>query len=813
MQAQASGAPVRVAVVIAALTAVVLLLLLGAARPASAADAAASDADAKPAPGKPFLGAFLEWDEDDAAGFAERLQAEPALFGHDVSLPLKEQEMGYLREYLSQSAAAGAHALLAVKPTIALDRVDAAAATEFVGQLEKAAQAFKGKLLISFAPDMNSNWTPWGQQPGTYVSAYRAVAQAFKVKSNAAMVWQPFQGRGYPFAEDPAASAKSLGSLDTNHDGVLNGADDPFSPYYPGDDVVDWVGISADHDDTGGGAAVNTMPAPGELESMLTTFYESYAASRNKPLLVETAAYFSPSAGGAAERDIKLAWWQQALDAGASAKFPAIGAIVWDEKTNVRDAGDVTIDWRLTGRTDIAAGAAQAVRASTLVTGPVTEKSTGWGGYSPGTTLTGPAAWIAAGAVLLMALLLWFLPSWLPAARDWAYLDPSARDARVDMLRGIAIVFVVVNHVGITSLFQLFTEEAIGFVSGAELFVTLSGLVLGMVYGPKSLDNLGDVVDKTTKRAWKLYVTALVVVAVVFLISKIPSVHADVLTTFTDQGTGGAGRGAQGRTYDLYGGIQSLFQFPVSPSVVPAVLLLQVGPWQFNVMGLYVVMLLVSPLVLWMLTKGRVLWVLAVSLVLYVLGTVFRFRVLPSQFEDSFPLLVWQLLFIVGLVAGFHRRQLVSWLQAHRWVVACCAAVTACFAILSWANPYVANDFDVRLAFIPDASYRAMYDHFFGRTYLSVGRLLNVITLLVTAYVLLTAYWKPLRRAFGWLLIPLGQATLYVFIVHVALIAVISNIPLLQEGNVLLNTAIYAVIVALLWVMVRTRFLFRIIPT
>jgi hypothetical protein len=77
----------------------------------------------------------------------------------------------------------------------------------------------------------------------------------------------------------------------------------------------------------------------------------------------------------------------------------------------------------------------------------------------------------------------------------------------VDFLRGLAIVFVVVNHVGMTSLFQLFTQEAVGFVSGAELFVLFSGLVLGMVFGPRVKDNFGDVVDHTTKRAGKLYAT------------------------------------------------------------------------------------------------------------------------------------------------------------------------------------------------------------------------------------------------------------------------------------------------------------------
>ncbi|MFY9636716.1 MAG: OpgC domain-containing protein, partial [Cellulosimicrobium cellulans] len=69
------------------------------------------------------------------------------------------------------------------------------------------------------------------------------------------------------------------------------------------------------------------------------------------------------------------------------------------------------------------------------------------------------------------------------------------------------------------------------------------------------------------------------------------------------------------------------------------------------------------------------------------------------------------------------------------------------------------------------------------------------------------------ERALGWFLIPLGQATLYVFIMHVVLIAVIANIPALRQGDILVNTAAYAVILGLLWVMVKKRVLFGIIPT
>jgi hypothetical protein len=806
---------------------VALLVLLPAVLlPAS--PAVASPAQAGTGEG-PLFGAVLEWGEDSAAGFAERLGATPAIFGHDVAFPLQESEQVHIREFFRQSDSQGAHAILTVKPSRSLDQVSAGDAAAFARTVEQLSSGFQGRLYIRFAPDMNTSWVSWGQQPEAYRNAFRAMAAAFKSHDDAGtvMVWQPFLGRDYPFERNrnaPAQGSDGFRLLDTNGDGRWDGADDAYSPYYPGDDAVDWSGLGAFHDDTGGASAVNTLPADGELAGMLTgrdarggygDFYADYVQGRSKPLMLQTAAFFSSTTGGPAESEIKLAWWNQVLDVASSPQFGKIGAVVWDERTSTRDTGVAAIDWRLTGQPGIATAAGARLADSALVTGPVTASGGLAGDESGGVgnVLRGIGAWATAGALAAVVGLLWLLPRFLPRAAGWAYGDPSSRDSRVDFLRGLAIVFVVVNHVGMTSLFQLFTQEAVGFVSGAELFVLFSGLVLGMVFGPRVRDSFGDVVDHTTKRAGKLYATALVVLIVVFLISLVPAINADTLTSFVDQGTGAAGRGGAGRSYDLYAGMDSLLHFPVAPEVIPGILMLQFGPWQFNVMGLYVILLLASPLVLWALSRGKVLWVLAATAALYAAGAFFRIRLLPSEFEDSFPLLVWQVLFIVGMVAGYHRRRIIGWLAAHSWVVVACTVVAAGLAFLAWGNPYVANSYDVRVAILPDATYRALYDAYFGRTYLGVGRLLNVLVLVVTAYALLTAYWKPVHRGLGWFLVPLGRATLYVFIIHVALIAVIANIPALQEGRVLFNTAAYAVILALLWVMVRTRFLFRVIPT
>lgn len=769
-----------------------------------------------------MLGAVLEWGEDTAAGFTERLGASPAFFGHDIALPFRASEENDIRGFLEQSGGQGAHAMLTVKPSVPLDQVTADAAASFAAEVRKLAVNFKGQLLVRFAPDMNASWVEWGQQPAAYRSAFQTISAAFDETDGerTSMVWEPYLGKDYPYDRHrnaPGPGSEGFALLDTNGDGVWNGSDAAYAPYYPGDDAVDWVGLTAFHDDTAGGAPVNTVPRQNELKEMLTTsgaenFYATYAAGKDKPFLLHTAAFYSPASGGASDLDIKVGWWDQVLDAATSTDFAKTAAVVWDERTSTRDIGVASIDWLLTGNPAVAAAARDRLEASPMVTGPVTDIAAG-AGYVRANTLAGAAAWTVGAALIILLVALWQIPRRVNAATAWSYTDPSNRDSRVDLLRGMAIVFVVVNHLGMTSLFQLLTQEAVGFVSGAELFVLFSGLVVGMVYGPRVQADFGTVVDLTSRRAAKLYVTALAVLIGVFLISLLPVFQTDTLTTFVDQGTGGAGHTGAGRTYDLYAGMESLFQFPVPPQVLPAILLLQFGPWQFNVMGLYVVLLLVSPLILAALNRGKAVWVLAATLTVYVVGAVTRFRILPSQFEDSFPLLVWQVLFVIGLVAGFHRHRITSWFSDHTWAVAACTAAAFIFAFLSWGNPYLANGFDVRLSIVPDTVYRSMYDLFFGRTYLAPGRLLNVLVLVVAAYAFLTAYWKPVARALGWFLIPLGRATLYVFIIHVVLIAVIANIPALRQGDIWINTAAYALVLGLLWVMVRTRFLFRIIPT
>jgi hypothetical protein len=422
-----------------------------------------------------------------------------------------------------------------------------------------------------------------------------------------------------------------------------------------------------------------------------------------------------------------------------------------------------------------------------------------------GTVLEGTAAWTVVGAAAGLTMLLILVA--LFGTGTWRYVGETDRDERLDLVRGVAICFVVLNHINMPSLFQLVTQETLAPVSGAELFVALSGVVLGIVYRRRlrEIDLLG-ATGALWQRAGKLYKTSLLVVVTVFLVTLVPGVDGTVVRNFVDQRTG--------QTYGLYPNMERLLDYPVPGFVLRDILLLRLGPYQFNILGLYVVLLLVSPLLIAALRRKLVWLALLVSWALYLLNTLNPVTVFGSQFEDPFPLLAWQLLFVHGLAAGWYWPRLMAW-AGTGWgkaFVVLAVLASLVLAVFSWSNPFLSNGYDVRLALIPDTQFLALYQAWFVRPTLGLGRVLATGLLLVTLYALLTAYWRPLRAALGWFLVPLGQASLYVFVLQVFFALAVANVPGLGGANVLLNTAAHALVLATIWLMVRHRFLFSVIP-
>src|SRR6266542_1174068 len=94
------------------------------------------------------------------------------------------------------------------------------------------------------------------------------------------------------------------------------------------------------------------------------------------------------------------------------------------------------------------------------------------------------------------------------------------RDLRIDWLRGLAMTCVIINHSKMSSLLSWFSYERFWVVTAAEVFVVLSGVVLGMVYGRRlARDGWLTVVRGLSRRALMLYVSFVAVTVSILAIS------------------------------------------------------------------------------------------------------------------------------------------------------------------------------------------------------------------------------------------------------------------------------------------------------
>ncbi|WP_432244985.1 glycoside hydrolase family 26 protein [Arthrobacter sp. G.S.26] len=336
-----------------------------AAGPTLPACVAPDRAGLVPASGALF-GVNLDLHNKPLAQYAADLGHKPAVSVSFAGFPYTAQEKTDLAHAADQIRADGQMMLLTLEPMNGLGAVT----DEAVAALADDLAAFNADgvpVIVRFAHEMNGSWYPWAQQPLAYKAAFTRMADAVhKVAPASAMMWAPNYAGGYPFAGgtfEAKPGTPEFDALDTDDDGALTMADDSYAPYYPGDAAVDWVGMSLYHWGATYPWGENELPEPNKFtdqlsgsyvgangdDSLLPDFYAVYGTEHGKPVAIpETAALYAPAAGGAAEMDIKKAWWEQLFNPALATAYPQLKMINWFEwdKTEVEVNGRV--DWTVT---------------------------------------------------------------------------------------------------------------------------------------------------------------------------------------------------------------------------------------------------------------------------------------------------------------------------------------------------------------------------------------------------------------------------------------------------------------------------------
>ncbi len=306
----------------------------------------------------------------------------PASYVKFIAFPMTEQDVHELKTFINEIASTGAIALITLEPMNGLDVITEQDCQEFAS-LCLEFEELGLSIMIRFAHEMNGSWYPWSQQPALYKEKFRMLGQSIHSTTHGtAMIWAPNSGNGYPFSGGQYGvkpDTQDFFALDTDGNGVIDMHDDMYTPYYPGDDAVDWVGMTVYHWGQSYPWFENELPEARAFSDIITgnyngkngdnrmvaDFYAMFCSEdgRNKPMVItDTSAFYNTEHQGESEMDIKRSWWRQVYNISGdtdasldiSIHFPQIKIINWfDIIKNESEAGGAVIDWRISGNEEI----------------------------------------------------------------------------------------------------------------------------------------------------------------------------------------------------------------------------------------------------------------------------------------------------------------------------------------------------------------------------------------------------------------------------------------------------------------------------
>jgi len=214
---------------------------------------------------------------------------------------------------------------------------------------------------------------------------------------------------------------------------------------------------------------------------------------------------------------------------------------------------------------------------------------------------------------------------------DIAAQGPAGKSQRIlsfDIIRGFLLLVILVGHIELPpNFYDFFTGRGRLFVSAAEGFFFLSGLLVGMVYRRRISLGMKFIFKKMWTRAAELYVGgAALTLAYAFIIAK---------------------------TNHFY--IKAGLPNPVDwQHTIFQTLTLRFDYGWADFLGRFAILMIMAPFVFYLISKGRWRWVLAGSIIAWLLR------------GQNFTL-GWQIIFNGGMLMGFYWRELsAKWQSLKR---------------------------------------------------------------------------------------------------------------------------------------------------
>lgn len=201
-----------------------------------------------------YFGIYSEQDEEMGNEFYK----SASIYGRNHAIYLAYATYGeeFPWRYAEHAKTAGGALQIAWQPLGGLASV---ADDAYLREWARAAKASGIPLFVRFAGEMNGDWTPWSGDAALFIEKFRIVASVLHQEApNVAVVWSPGDVPRYNMAN-----------------------------FYPGDDYVDWVGVSLYTEPYSHGNPAESMEATTPIEK-LEEVYGLYAD--RKPIMLSESA-------------------------------------------------------------------------------------------------------------------------------------------------------------------------------------------------------------------------------------------------------------------------------------------------------------------------------------------------------------------------------------------------------------------------------------------------------------------------------------------------------------------------------------------
>ena len=367
----------------------------------------------------------------------------------------------------------------------------------------------------------------------------------------------------------------------------------------------------------------------------------------------------------------------------------------------------------------------------------------------------------------------------------------SKRILTFDLMRGWFLLAIIIDHIGFfPNGLEWMSARSGLFVTTAEGFFFISGLVLGIVRGAKLIDKPFKLVAKLLlKRGVQLYIWSVLLTLLFTAITWMFFEHnPNVKQAFLPS------------TTPIWEVLWRAFTFEY------------IYGWA-DYLRLYAIFLFVSPLVFWLLRK-RLWYVVA----LLSLGVWMMF---PNDFnwdyqlQEKFQFLTWQLIFFVGAIVGFHWNQLTAWwgrlsIVWRRTLITSVLVIGASTLFYNVMIMFATMGIDVSWLGVKAQMQHDFYVGFFDKERMPLTRFGLFLLWFWMFFYLFHRFEKQIMRFVGWLLLPFGQNSLYVYTIHAFLMYAIHLVW--QQGPMWQNFLITAGAIGIVRIMIHYNILMKVIP-